>query len=169
MLAPILAQHDLPPAAAAQPRDRLSFSNGILALAAIASLLLIGYRADVDNLLHLYILGVFTSFTLSQIGMVRHWNRELRSVTVAGVRTQVQVSRVINAFGAGLTGLVLVIVLATKFTGGAYLSSSPSPARSGCARSRRHYASVRTELVPTKATRGSCRAGQRGRSRHRGQ
>ncbi|MFN8097129.1 MAG: APC family permease [Dermatophilaceae bacterium] len=154
MLASILAQHDLLPRQLRNRGDRLSFSNGILALAAIASLLLIGYRADVDNLLHLYILGVFTSFTLSQIGMVRHWNRELRSVTVAGVRTQVQVSRVINAFGAGLTGLVLVIVLATKFTGGAYLVVIAVPLLVlGMRAIARHYASVRTELVPTSHAR----------------
>jgi amino acid transporter len=154
MLASILAQHELLPRQLRNRGDRLSFSNGILALATVAGLLLIGYRADVDNLLHLYILGVFTSFTLSQIGMVRHWNRELRQVTVAGVRTQVQVARVINAVGAALTGLVLVIVLVTKFTGGAYLVVIAVPVLVLAMRAvSRHYASVRAELVPTSHAR----------------
>ncbi len=57
--------------------DRLVFSNGILLLAGVAVALIIGFDANIDKLIQLYIIGVFTSFTLSQVGMVRHWTREL--------------------------------------------------------------------------------------------
>ena len=154
MLASILAQHDLMPRQLRNRGDRLAFSNGIIALAMVAATLLIVYRADVDRLLHLYILGVFTSFTLSQIGMVRHWNRELRLATALGVRRQIQLSRVINAFGAGLTGLVLVIVLVTKFTGGAYLVAIAVPLLCLAMREIRvHYEAVRRELAPVRHAR----------------
>ncbi len=154
MLASVLAHHDLLPRPLRNRGDRLAFSNGIISLAIVAGALLVVYRADVDSLLHLYILGVFTSFTLSQIGMVRHWNRELRTVTAAGVRTQIQVSRMINAFGAGLTGLVLVIVLVSKFTGGAYLVVIAVPLLCWLMNKVfHHYEQVRAELVPRRSAR----------------
>ena len=149
MLASILARHDLMPRQLRTRGDRLAYSNGILMLAAIAGGLLVVYSASVTRLIQLYILGVFTSFTLSQIGMVRHWNRELGSVTASGVRGQVQVARVINAVGASLTGLVLVIVLVTKFTGGAYLVVIAVPLLVLLMRGiNRHYAKVAAELRP---------------------
>ena len=58
--------------------DRLAFSNGILILAGAAVFLIVLYDAEVTKLIQLYIVGVFVSFTLSQIGMIRHWNRHLR-------------------------------------------------------------------------------------------
>ena len=64
--------------------DRLAYSNGILALAVVAAALIAIYKADVTRLIQLYIIGVFTSFTLGQTGMVRHWNRTLRSEKDAG-------------------------------------------------------------------------------------
>ena len=69
----------------------------------------------------LYIIGVFVSFTLSQIGMVRHWNRELRTEERPEERRRMFRSRAINAFGLVMTGSVLVIVLMTKFTKGAWI------------------------------------------------
>jgi amino acid transporter len=154
MLASILAEHRLMPTQLQNRGDRLSFSNGILALAFAAGALLVVYRASVDQLLHLYILGVFTSFTLSQFGMVRHWNRELREITAPGVRAGVQVSRAINAVGAVLTGLVLVIVLLTKFTGGAYLVVIAVPVLVlGMRAVSRHYAHVVDELRPRPGAR----------------
>ncbi len=79
LLASILAQHRYLPHQLHNRGDRLAFSNGILALAVVAELLLWGFKANVAGLIHLYILGVFTAFTLSQLGMVRHWNSELRT------------------------------------------------------------------------------------------
>jgi amino acid transporter len=101
--------------------DRLAFSNGILTLAGLAALLTIAYQADVSGLIQLYIIGVFVSFTLSQLGMVRHWNRHLRSEEDPGERRRMFRSRAINSFGLVMTGSVLVIVLVTKFTKGAWI------------------------------------------------
>ncbi len=154
MLASILAKHGLMPRQLRTRGDRLAYSNGILALALVAGGLLVAYRASVQQLLHLYILGVFTSFTLSQIGMVRHWNRELHQVIAPGVRSRVRLARVINAFGALFTGLVLVIVLVTKFTGGAYLVVIAVPLLVLLMHAvSRHYERVRQELRPRSAAR----------------
>lgn len=101
--------------------DKLAYSNGIIALAVVAGLLIAIYKADVTRLIQLYIIGVFTSFTLGQTGMVRHWNRTLRTERDPEERQRIMRSRVINGFGASLSGVVLVIVIVTKFTKGAYL------------------------------------------------
>ncbi|MFI1252895.1 APC family permease [Streptomyces netropsis] len=151
LLSSILAQHRYLPRQLHNRGDRLAFSNGILALAITAGLLLWFYKANVTNLIHLYILGVFTSFTLSQTGMVRHWNRELRSPqTPPEVRRRAQVTRVINALGAMVTGLVLVIVLATKFTQGAWLAVVAAIVLWVTMRGiRRHYDATAAELAVT--------------------
>jgi amino acid transporter len=154
MLASLLAQHRLMPTQLRTRGDRLAYSNGILGLALIAGLLVVAYRADVNELLHLYILGVFTSFTLSQVGMVRHWNRELQLVIAPGVRRRLNAARLVNAFGATLTGLVLVIVLITKFTGGAYLVVIAVPLLFLLMRGvNHHYARVTRELSPQRDPR----------------
>lgn len=101
--------------------DRLAYSNGILTLAAAAIVLVVSYQADVSGLIQLYIIGVFVSFTLSQLGMVRHWNRHLRAGPLPDERRRIIRSRAVNAFGLVMTGSVLVIVLATKFTKGAWI------------------------------------------------
>jgi len=122
MLTSVLARHDLVPRQLRNRGDRLSFSNGIIALAAAAVALLVVYGADVDQLLHLYVLGVFTSFTLSQIGMVKHWNQQLSEpTTLPSDFARIRLARVVNGVGAVLTAVVLVIVLVTKFTSGACL------------------------------------------------
>ncbi|HEY6794137.1 MAG TPA: APC family permease [Kineosporiaceae bacterium] len=149
MLTSLLARHELMPRQLRTRGDRLAYSNGIMMLALIAGGLLFVYQASVTRLIQLYILGVFTSFTLSQIGMVRHWNVELRSVTAPGVRGQVYLARLINAVGATLTGLVLVIVMVTKFTGGAYLVVIAVPLLVIVMRGiSRHYSRVATQLHP---------------------
>ncbi|MFG2550080.1 amino acid permease [Streptomyces sp. NPDC048581] len=153
LLTSILAQHRYLPRQLHNRGDRLAFSNGILALAIVAGLLLWGYQANVTNLIHLYILGVFTSFTLSQTGMVRHWNRELRTETDPAVRRRHQFVRVINATGAVVTGLVLLIVLATKFTQGAWLAVLAAVVLWVTMRGiRRHYDATAAELAVTDPT-----------------
>jgi amino acid transporter len=102
--------------------DRLAFSNGILVLAAIAIVLVVGFQAEVTRLIALYTVGVFTSFTLSQVGMLRHWQRHLSTETDPGARRRMRRSQAINGFGAVMTGVVLVIVLITKFTRGAWIA-----------------------------------------------
>jgi len=120
ILASILGQDGFMPRQLARRGDRLVFSNGILVLAGTAIALLIGYQANVTRLIQLYIIGVFVSFTLSQLGMVRHWSSELRT-GLAAERGRMRRARAINAFGAVLTAIVFIIVLVTKFTHGAYL------------------------------------------------
>ena len=102
--------------------DRLAFSNGIIILAAFASLLIVAFNAEVTRLIQLYIVGVFVSFTISQTGMVRHWTRLLKTETDGAKRRQMHRSRTINTIGLTMTGVVLVIVLLTKFTHGAYIA-----------------------------------------------
>jgi amino acid transporter len=93
--------------------DRLVFSNGIVVLTAISCSLLWIYNASVDSLIHLYVIGVFTAFTLSQAGMVRYWLRTHDD----GWRHRA----LINTVGATATGVVTLVVIWTKFAEGAWL------------------------------------------------
>ncbi|MBT2388973.1 APC family permease [Streptomyces maoxianensis] len=122
LLGSILAQDRYLPRQLHTRGDRLAFSNGIVLLAGAAILLVWLYGADSTKLIQLYIVGVFVSFTLSQTGMVRHWNRHLKTEKDPAKRRTMIRSRAINTFGAFFTGLVLVVVLATKFTHGAWVA-----------------------------------------------
>ncbi|WP_433572619.1 APC family permease [Streptomyces sp. CA-251247] len=122
LLGSILAQDRYLPRQLHTRGDRLTFSNGIVLLSGAAILLVGIYGADSTKLIQLYIVGVFVSFTLSQTGMVRHWNRHLRTEKNVAKRRHMIRSRAINTFGAFFTGLVLVVVLATKFTHGAWVA-----------------------------------------------
>jgi len=128
--------------------DRLAFSNGIMTLAALAVVLVIIFQADVSSLIQLYIIGVFVSFTLSQIGMVRHWNRAMRDVQEAHERRKMMRSRLVNSFGLVMTGSVLVIVLVTKFTKGAWIVVVAIPLIYLVMKAiHRHYERVRSEML----------------------
>ena len=120
MLASVLGRDGYLPRQFGRRGDRLVFSNGVLMLAAAASLLIIVFDASVTALVQLYILGVFLSFTISQAGMVKHWTRVIASAP-ASERGSMRRSRAVNAIGATVTALVLVIVVATKFAHGAWL------------------------------------------------
>lgn len=122
LLGSILAQDRYLPRQLHTRGDRLAFSNGIVLLVSAAILLVWIYGADSTRLIQLYIVGVFVSFTLSQTGMVRHWNRHLKTEKDPAKRRHMMRSRAINTFGAFFTGLVLVVVLATKFTHGAWVA-----------------------------------------------
>lgn len=122
LLGSILAQDRYLPRQLHTRGDRLAFSNGIVMLAGAAALLVVIYGADSTRLIQLYIVGVFVSFTLSQTGMVRHWNRHLRTERNPAKRRHMMRARAINTFGAFFTGLVLIVVLATKFTHGAWVA-----------------------------------------------
>jgi Amino acid permease len=102
--------------------DRLAFSNGIVLLAVFAIVLIWAFDAQVTRLIQLYIVGVFVAFTVSQTGMVRHWTRELATERDPARRRQMHRSRAINAVGMAVTGVVLVVVLVTKFTHGAWIT-----------------------------------------------
>ncbi len=128
--------------------DRLAFSNGILMLAGAAILLVIVFKAEVTALIQLYIVGVFVSFTTSQIGMVRHWTRHLRLERNAKERSRMQRSRVINAVGAAMSATVLAVVLATKFQAGAkYAILAMVLLFALMLGIRKHYNRVRDELA----------------------
>jgi hypothetical protein len=122
VLGSILAQDRYLPRQLHTRGDRLAFSNGIVFLSVAAIVLIVGFQAEVTRLIQLYIVGVFVSFTFSQAGMIRHWNRLLRVERDPVRRRKMIRSRAINSFGMGLTGVVLVIVLVTKFLLGAWIA-----------------------------------------------
>ena len=122
VLGSILAQDRYLPRQLHTRGDRLAFSNGILFLAFAAIAFVVAFNAEVTALIQLYIVGVFVSFTLSQIGMVRHWTRLLRAETDGAERRRMQRSRVINAVGLVCTGAVLIVVVVTKFEAGAWIA-----------------------------------------------
>jgi len=139
-LASIVARDRFLPRQFTNQGDRLAFSNGIIILSALAGVLLFAFGGDTHALIPLYMIGVFVSFTLSQAGMVIHW-RKLRT---PGWRT----SAAINAFGAIVTGIVLVIVAATKSAEGAWLVLVMIPVLVLIFQvTRRHYDHVASELT----------------------
>jgi len=138
-LSAILARHRLMPRQFVNRGDRLVFSNGILALALIAAALLIVFDAQVSRLIQLYVVGVFTAFTLSQTGMVRHWLR----TRDRGWRRSVAV----NALGAVTTGVVLVVIATVKFVHGAWIVIASVPLLVSLMLGiRRHYRGVADQL-----------------------
>jgi amino acid transporter len=119
LLGSVLARDSYAPKALNTRGDRLVFSNGMIVLGLAASVILVVYQASLTQLIQLYIIGVFVSFTLGQLGMVKHWRRLLREgVDNPGA---VRVSLAINSAGAALTASVLIVVTITKFTHGAWL------------------------------------------------
>src|SRR3954453_2076456 len=126
--------------------DRLVFSNGIVLLAIVASLLIVAFNAEVTRLIQLYILGVFLSFTLSQLGMVRHWSRRIGG---GGDRRPLRRKQALNATGAAVTGVVFLIVLLTKFAQGAWIVVLAGPILFAAMKAvERHYNSVAEALTP---------------------
>jgi Amino acid permease len=119
-LSSILARDRYMPRQFMNRGDRLVFSNGIVVLAIAASIMIFAFEADLTRLIQLYVIGVFMSFTLSQSGMVVHWSRERRSGTTP--RHVWRRSIVINVIGAFATGIVLIVVVISKFTAGGWLS-----------------------------------------------
>ncbi|MEI7593068.1 MAG: APC family permease [Actinomycetes bacterium] len=120
--------------------DRLVFSNGILALTVVAGLLIVGFGGITSALIPLYAVGVFTGFTLSQAGMVVH-HRTLRE---KGWRR----NQVINAVGSVATLVVLVVVVVSKFTYGAWIPVALIPVIVvGFRAIHKHYTRVGKTLV----------------------
>jgi len=147
VLGSVLAQHSYLPRQLHTRGDRLAFSNGIVFLAVAALAAIVAFRAQVTALIQLYIVGVFISFTLSQIGMVRHWTRLLRNETDPVVRRTMLRSRVINTIGFVATGAVLLVVTITKFLAGAWIAVVAMALLFGLMKLiRRHYDAVSQEL-----------------------
>jgi len=114
-LASLLARDHFLPHQFAFRGDRLAFTIGIIFLAVLASLLLIVFNGNTTQLINLYAVGVFLSFTLSQSGMVRHWWK------LRGEQSGWQRSLVINGLGAVTTLLVALVIASTKFLEGAWI------------------------------------------------
>jgi hypothetical protein len=118
-LSAILARDRFMPSQFRNRGDRLVFSNGVIVLALLAIVLIYVFDANLTRLIQLYVVGVFTAFTLSQAGMVRRWFRLREDRWVR--------SAIINGVGAATTGVVLVIVTITKFARGAWIVIAAIP------------------------------------------
>ncbi len=148
VLGSILAQDRFLPRQLHTRGDRLAFSNGIVFLALAAIAFVVAFRAEVTALIQLYIVGVFVSFTLSQIGMVRHWTRLLRTEDDPQERRRMVRSRIINTIGFIATGAVLIVVLITKFLAGAWIAILAMGSLFILMKAiNRHYAAVSRELT----------------------
>ena len=149
VLGSILAQDRYLPRQLHTRGDRLAFSNGIVFLALAAIAFVVAFNAEVTHLIQLYIVGVFISFTLSQIGMVRHWTRLLRTEEDPAERRKMMRARIINTIGFIATGTVLLIVLVTKFLAGAWIAILAMGGLFLLMKGiNRHYSSVSHELTP---------------------
>ncbi len=138
-LAALLARDGFFPRQFVNLGDRLVFSNGMLILAGLSAGLILAFRANVQSLIHLYVIGVFTAFTLAQAGMVRHWLRNKD----AGWRRRAAM----NGLGSATTGVVAVIVIWTKFTAGAWMVIIAIPTMvAGFYAVHRHYRAVARRL-----------------------
>ena len=148
VLGSILAQDRFLPRQLHTRGDRLAFSNGIVFLALAAIAFVVAFDAEVTALIQLYIVGVFVSFTLSQIGMVRHWTRLLRTEDDPEERRRMVRSRIVNTIGFIATGAVLIVVLVTKFLAGAWIAILAMGSLFILMKAiNRHYAAVSRELT----------------------
>ena len=147
-LGSILAKDGYLPRQLASRGDRLAYNNGILILSLLAVVLIVIFDAEVTRLIQLYIVGVFVSFTLGQAGMTRHWTRLLKNEADPAARRRMMRSRAINAFGLGLTAIVLLVVLLTKFLAGAWIAILTMGTFFMIMKGiRRHYDEVAEELT----------------------
>ena len=147
-LASILAAHRFLPRQFAQRGDRLAFSFGIIALAVVSTLLLIGFEASVSGLIPLYTIGVFIAFTLSQAGLVRRWWR----MRERGWRIRIAV----NGLGTVVTAVVAVVVAVTKFALGAWMVLAILPVIVFLMwQVNTHYRRVEAELTISRTTRAT--------------
>jgi amino acid transporter len=138
-LASIIAKDGFIPRQFFNRGARLVFSNGVLFLAIVASALIVAFQGDISKLIPLYAFGVFTGFTLSQTGMVRHHLEHREPHWQAGLA--------INAIGAFTTGLIAIIVVVSKFTEGAWIPALLIPFMVAIFRSiGRHYDKSRASV-----------------------
>jgi len=148
VLGSILAKDGYMPRQLGSRGDRLAYSNGIVILALMAIALILAFHAEPTRLIQLYIVGVFVSFNLSQLGMIRHWTRHLKDETDPAVRHRMFRSRAINTFGLAMTAVVFVIVLLTKFLAGAWIAILAMVVFFVMMKAiRRHYDNVGDELA----------------------
>ncbi len=138
-LSAILARDRYLPRQLTNRGDRLVFANGIALLAILSSFLVVVFGGQTHRLIPLYAVGVFMSFTLSQAGMVRHWHK-LRGQNWPW-------KAAVNGLGAMATGVVLVVIVATKFVHGAWVVLLLIPLFVWMFHTiRRHYLAVAEQL-----------------------
>ena len=139
--------------------DRLAFSNGIILLSVVAAIFIIAYQGNTEHLIALYALGVFTSFTIAQAGMVVHWRREKGAGWYAHA--------LVNGVGAVTTALVVVVIILTKFIYGAWLVVLLIPLLITMYRKiYAHYQDVRAQLrLPPERYGGAVRRRSVGQNR----
>jgi amino acid transporter len=138
-LSSILAHDSFMPRQFKSRGDRLVFSNGVLILATLAAALIIVFKANLNDLIQLYLVGVFISFTLSQSGMFLRWRR-LRGKNW-------QRSAAINGFGAFVTGTVFWVIVSQKFLEGAWVVIAAIPILMFFMNSvHKHYTDVEYQL-----------------------
>lgn len=139
-LSSILSRDGYAPRQLANLGDRLVFSNGVGALAVLAALLIVIFRGNTHTLIPLYAVGVFLSFTLSQAGMVRRWQKTRQG--------RWRLKATINGLGATATGVVLLVVVDSKFTHGAWIILLLIPLLVGMFRAvHRHYIDMREQIA----------------------
>ena len=139
-LSSIIAKDGFLPRQFSNRGDRLVFSNGVIFLAAVASVLIIIFDGQISALIPLYAFGVFTGFTLSQSGMVVHHIRLKEP--------RWKISLTINAIGAVTTGIIAGIVVVSKFTQGAWIPAALIPIMVFFFHAiGKHYAHVKKALV----------------------
>lgn len=138
----VMAREGYVPRQLSMRGDRLSFSNGIILLSAIAIFLVITFRANVTNLIGLYAIGVFISFTLSQTGMFFKWFK--------GKGDKWMVKAAINGFGASVTFLIVIVIAITKFTRGAWIAVIIIPLMIFMMQNvKKHYVAISKQLKIT--------------------
>lgn len=135
----VVAQDGYVPRQLSMRGHRLNFNNGIIILSLAAAALIIVFQADTHLLINLYAVGVFTSFTLSQTGMVVHWWKERSSAW--------QSKAIVNGLGALTTGVAVSVIGVTKFKEGAWIVFVVVPILiAGMLKIKSHYASVAQQL-----------------------
>jgi len=143
-LSRLIAQDDFLPRWFALVGRRLVYSVGILFLAAAAGVLLAVFGGITDRLIPLFAVGAFAAFTLSQAGMVIHWRKELKLHKNHGARLRL----IVNGAGAVATGIALLIILAAKFTEGAWITVITIPLLLILFKLvKRHYQRVQEQVV----------------------
>src|SRR5438477_8193927 len=134
-----LAEDRFLPSLFAERGRRLMFSSGIIALAILAGLLLIAFGGVTDKLIPLFAIGAFSAFSFSQIGMVAHWRRKRGK----HARTKLM----INAVGATMTSIALLIIIVTKLVEGAWITLILGPGLVWMSwKIRRHYQWIAREI-----------------------
>jgi amino acid transporter len=146
LLSSVLAKDGFAPKALLTRGDRLVYSNGMFSLMGAALVLMVVYQASVTGLIQLYIIGVFTSFTVGQMGMLKHWRRGKADGSIS--TKNANSGLFINGLGATLTSIVLVIVTITKFAHGAWLVFIIMPVLYWVMyNTKRYYAEVAKEIA----------------------